>query len=146
MISCNGTVVGGRLPRVCNGRMDRQEPNRQEEFVGDRCDENETDCFRIVTQNINGIGREVGNIKETSVKAFIQDFSIDVLAVQQLDVCWDRVGNKKKIWDRFRGWQERVVIFQWFLIQRTVIGWLTSLEEQRWYQRVRLLTHGIHLV
>ena len=106
MISCNGTVVGGRLPRVCNGRMDRQEPNRQEEFVGDRCDEKETDYFRIVTQNINGIGREVGNIKETSVKAFIQDFSIDVLAVQQLDVCWDRVGNKKIILDRFR-WMAR---------------------------------------
>ena len=43
MISCNGTVVGGRLPRVCNRRRGRQEPNRQEEFVGDRCDEKETD-------------------------------------------------------------------------------------------------------
>ena len=43
MISCNGTVVGGRLPRVCNGRRGRQEPNRQEKFVGDRCDEKETD-------------------------------------------------------------------------------------------------------
>ena len=106
MGSCNGTVVGGRLPRVHNGRRDRQEPNRLEEYVGDRCDEKEADCFRIVTQNINGIGREVGNIKETSVKAFIQNLSVDVFAVQQLDICWDKVENHKKIWDRFRGWQE----------------------------------------
>ena len=86
MISCNGTVVGGRLPRVHDGRRARQEPNRLEEYVGDMCDEKETDCFRIVTHNINGIGREVGNIKE-SVKAFIQNFIIYLLTVQKLDVC-----------------------------------------------------------
>ena len=93
MGSCNGTVVGGRLPRVHNGRRGRQEPNRLEEYVGDMCGEKETDCFRIVTQNINGIGREVGNIKEISVKDFIQNLSIDVFAVQQLDICWDKVEN-----------------------------------------------------
>ena len=45
-------------------------------------------------------------MKEISVKAFIQNFSIDVLAVQQLDVYWYRVGNNKKIWDICREWQK----------------------------------------
>ena len=106
MTSCHGSAVGWRLSRDINGRSGRQEPNRQEEYVGDRCEGKEKDCFRIMTQNINGIGQEAGNIKEKSVKAFIQDFDIDIMALQQLNVCWNKVGNQNKIWDRFRGWQE----------------------------------------
>ena len=40
------------------------------------------------------------------MKAFILDRKIDLYAIQQLDVCWDKVRNKDKIWDRWKGWQE----------------------------------------
>ena len=106
MISCNGTVAGGRLSRVNILRKGRQEPNRQEEYVGDKGENKEGDCLRIVTQNINGIGQKSNNIKEKSVKEFIQQFHIDLYAIQQLDVCWDKVRNRNKIWDRWRGWAE----------------------------------------
>jgi len=40
------------------------------------------------------------------VKEFINTFHIDIMALQQLDVSWDKVQNANKIWDRFRGWKE----------------------------------------
>ena len=106
MVSCNETVIGGRLSRVQIRRKGRQEPNRLGEYVGEECEGKDTNCFRFMTQNINGIGQEGNNIKEKSFKEFIQTFKIDVMACQQLDVCWDRVRNRNKIWDRFRGWKE----------------------------------------
>ena len=106
MVSCNETVIGGRLSRVQIRRKGRQEPNRLGEYVGEECEGKDTNCFQFMTQNINGIGQEGNNIKEKSFKEFIQTFKIDVMACQQLDVCWDRVRNRNKIWDRFRGWKE----------------------------------------
>ena len=55
MISCHGTVVGGRQQRVQPRRLGRQELNRLVEYVGDSCAGKEDRSFRIVTQNINGI-------------------------------------------------------------------------------------------
>ena len=40
------------------------------------------------------------------MKEFISDYKIDIMALQQLDVSWDKVKNANKIWDRFRGWKE----------------------------------------
>ena len=106
MTSRHETTVGGRLLRVSNGRMGRQEPNRPEEYVGDKCGKKAGEMLRIMTQNINGIGQESGNIKERGIKIFVKEFDVDVMAMQQLNVCWSKVQNKSKIWDRFRGYEE----------------------------------------
>ena len=97
MISCNGTVVGGRQTRVQPRKLGRQESNRSVEYVGDSCEGKEESSFRIVTQNINGIGQVRNNVKEKAVKEFISDYNIDIMALQQLDVSWDKVKNAKKI-------------------------------------------------
>ena len=86
--------------------MDRLEPNRLEECVGDAFGTKDSDVIRILTQNINGIGREANNTKETMLKTYVTDNAIDIAAVQQLNVCWTHLANKHKIWDRFRGWKE----------------------------------------
>ena len=86
--------------------MDRLDPNRLEECVGDAFGTKDSDVIRILTQNINGIGREANNTKETMLKTYVTDNAIDIAAVQQLNVCWTHLANKHKIWDRFRGWKE----------------------------------------
>ena len=62
--------------------MDRQEPNRPKEIVGDKCGEKEEDCIRVITQNINGIVQKANNLKEQSLKAFIWKYNIDILGIQ----------------------------------------------------------------
>merc|ERR1740124_473926 len=106
MVSCNEAVVGERQSRVHPRRLVRQEPNCLEEYGGDSCEGKEENCFRIMTQNLNGIGQNRENVKEKAVKEFINTFHIDILALQQLDVSWDKVHNVNKIWDRLRGWKE----------------------------------------
>ena len=62
--------------------------------------------MRLVTQNINGISPTINSIKEQSVKDFAQDFSVDIFAQQQLNVCWNKVKEGERIWDRFKGWRK----------------------------------------
>jgi len=106
MISCNEAVAGERQSRVHPRSPGRQEPNRLEEYAGDSCEGKEENCFRIMKQNLNGIGQNRRNVKEKAVKEFINMFHIDIMALQQLNVSWDKVQNTNKIWDRFRGWKE----------------------------------------
>ena len=97
MSSTNETVVGWRRLRDDSVGTDRQEPNRQEETVGDRCNAKEEHCLRLISQNINGIGQETNNEKELGIKNFITDYKVDIMAVQQLNVCWSKVINTNKI-------------------------------------------------
>ena len=97
MSNCHGSAVGGRLLRDAIWRMGRQEPNRPEERVGDECGEKDGEWLRIMTQNINGIGQEGGNIKERGIKTFVKEFNVDVMAMQQLNICWTKVKHKNKI-------------------------------------------------
>ena len=106
MVSCNGSVVEGRPLRDNQGGWDRQEPNRPEEVVGDGCVGKHKDNIRIVTQNINGIGQIAGSMKERNLKEFILERDIDIMGVQELNVCWSKVQEKNRIWDRFRYWRE----------------------------------------
>jgi len=103
MTSCNEAVAGERQSRVHPRTMGRQELNRSEEYVGDSCEGKEKNCFRIMTQNLNGIGQNRGNVKEKAVKEFINTLHIDITALQQLYVSWDKVQNANKILDRLRG-------------------------------------------
>ena len=106
MCSHTGSVVGERLLRGIPSWEDRQEPNRLEECVGDALGTKDGDVIRVLTQNINGIGRDANNIKENMLQTYITDNAIDVVSIQQLNVCWPHLANKNKIWDRFRGWKE----------------------------------------
>jgi exonuclease III len=106
MSSINDAVVGGRLLRPIERWTGRQEPNRPGESVGDKSKTKDKECFRLVSQNINGIGQEANNTKEMGIKKFAQDLKVDILALQQLNVCWSKVSQKNKIWERFRHWEE----------------------------------------
>jgi len=106
MISYNEAVVGEHQSRVRPRSSGRQDPNLSEEYVGDSCEVKKENCFRIMTQNLNGIGQNRGNVKEKAAKEFIHTFHIDILVLQQLDGSWDKVQNVNKIRDRFRGWKE----------------------------------------
>jgi len=117
MVSCNEAVVGERQSRVHPRRLVRQEPNCLEEYGGDSCEGKEENCFRIMTQNLNGIGQNRGNVKEKAVKEFVNTFHIDIMALQHLDISWDKVQNANKIWDRFRGGRS-LLNYQWRIIRR----------------------------
>ena len=95
MVSCNESVVEGRRLRDNYGGWDRQEPNRPEEAVGDWCGGKQKGNIRIVTQNINGLGQISGILKERNLKEFILDRDIDIMGVQELNVCWANVQEKK---------------------------------------------------
>ena len=105
MISCHGSVVGGRPLRENNGGRDRQELNRLVEELGDHCGTKCGSCIRIVSQNINGLGQSTTSLKEKRLKNFALDKEIDILGVQEFNVCWNKVKNTNKVWDRFRGWK-----------------------------------------
>ena len=104
MISCNDTASGGRPVRV--NRWNRQGSNRPMEAVRDECALKLSTSLRLMTQNINGIGLIAENIKELAVKELLIDKKIDVMGIQETNVCWHKMQNKHKIWDRFRGWKE----------------------------------------
>ena len=87
MSNINRSVVGGRLLRDEIERVDTQELNRPEEFMGDRCGVKDNGSLRIVSQNINGIGQTTKNIKEQNIKDFVHNFNVDILAMQELNVC-----------------------------------------------------------
>ena len=106
MSSINNTVIGERLLRVIERRRDRLELNRLEESVGDLIINKDEDSFRLISQNINGFGQEADNTKEIGIKNFAIEFKADILALQQMNVCWSKVSNKNKIWERFRNWEE----------------------------------------
>jgi len=106
MVRCNEAVAGERQSRVHPRRLGTQEPNRSEEYVGDSCEGKEENFYMIMTQNLNRIGQNRGNVKEKAAKEFINTFHIDIMALKQIDVSWDKVQNANKIWDRFRGWKE----------------------------------------
>ena len=102
----NQTVVGGRPLRVERGREGRQELNRPEEIIGDSCTTKSNDCLRLMSQNINGLGQDSNSIKEQGLKKFIEEYKIDVMAIQQVNVCWSKVSYNNKIWERFRRWRQ----------------------------------------
>ena len=106
MVSCNGSAVEGRPLRDNQGGWDRQEPNRPMEAVRDWWVGKKKGNLRIVTQNINGLGQISGSLKERNLKEFILDRDIDIMGVQELNVCWAKVQEKNIIWDRFRHWRE----------------------------------------
>jgi exonuclease III len=41
-----------------------------------------------------------------NLKTFTSNKMVDILAIQELNVCWTKVAHRNKIWDRFRGWKE----------------------------------------
>ena len=104
MVSCDDTASGGRPVRV--DRWDRQGSNRPMEAVGDECAFKLSTSLRLMTQNINGLGLIAENIKELAVKELLINKKIDVMGIQETNVCWHKMQNKHKIWDRFRAWKE----------------------------------------
>ena len=106
MINCDRSVVGGRQLRGRRGGRSRQESNRSEDEVGDHCGVKDKDTIRILTQNINGMGQVADSLKEMNLKTFTSNKMVDILAIQELNVCWTKVAHRNKIWDRFRGWKE----------------------------------------
>ena len=106
MASFNGTVVGERLLQGIQRWKGRQESNRSEEIVGDALGVKDHNCIRLLSQNINGLGREANSNKESLLKSFITDNGIDVMSFQQLNYCWSTLSYKNRVWDRFRGWKE----------------------------------------
>ena len=106
MISCHETAGGERQLRGNTGGEGRQESNRLEEYVGDQCGDKSKLCLRIVTQNINGLGQMKNSLKELNLKSFASNFGVDILGIQETNVCWNKVGQQHTIWDRFRGWKE----------------------------------------
>jgi hypothetical protein len=74
--------------------------------VGDHCGVKDKDTIRILTQNINGMGQVADSLKEMNLKTFTSNKMVDILAIQELNVCWTKVAHRNKIWDRFRGWKE----------------------------------------
>ena len=67
MVSCNGSVVGGRPLQENNGGWDRLEPNCPDDSVGDLCGVKNAEIIRILTQNINGIGQNKSSLKEKNL-------------------------------------------------------------------------------
>ena len=106
MINRHGSVAGGRPVRDNNGGRDRQELNCLVEAVGDHCGTKVGDCIRIVSQNINGLGQSATSLKDQRLKNFAIDKEVNVLGIQEFNVCWNKVKNTNKVWDRFRGWKE----------------------------------------
>ena len=80
-----------------------QELNRPEDGVGDHCEGKNEGCIRIVSQNINSLGLVAGNMKEKNLNEFLMEKSVDVMGIQELNIQWNKVPHKDKIWDRFRG-------------------------------------------
>jgi len=76
------------------------------EAVGNECAFKLSTSLRLMTQNTNGIGLIAENIKELAVKELLIEKKIDVMGIQEKNVCWHKMRNKHKMWDRFRGWKE----------------------------------------
>ena len=45
-------------------------------------------------------------MKELNLKIFASNLGIDIMGIQETNICWNTVKQKNAIWDRFRGWKE----------------------------------------
>ena len=97
MVSCHETAGVERHLRGNTGGEGRRESNRSEEFVGDHCGDKNNRCLRIVTQNINGLGQIQNSLKELNLKYFASNYGVDILGIQETNVCWNKVGQKSAI-------------------------------------------------
>ena len=61
--------------------------------MGDWCGRKNKGNIRIVTQNINWLGQIAESFKEQDLKAFAIERNIDILGVQESNVCWENVGG-----------------------------------------------------
>ncbi len=70
-------------------------------YVQNNCGDENKKYLRIVTQNINGLGQMQNSLKELNLKHFASNYGVDILGIQETNVCWNKVGQKNAIWDRF---------------------------------------------
>ena len=63
--------------------------------------------IRCVFQNVNGFGySDKYSYKAEAIRNFITNNSVDIYAMQELNVDWRRCNKKYTIWERLKGWFE----------------------------------------
>ena len=97
--------IGGR--RFCPRSNERRlgETNRPVEEYGDECGNKEEGCIRIMTNNINGLSVK-SQLKLSKLKSFIDDFDIDIIGCQEINVYWNNCKFKDRLHQKLRGWRE----------------------------------------
>lgn len=56
-----------------------------------------------MTQNINSLGLIAKNTEKLAEKELMLEKGVDVMGMQENNVCWHEVSNANKIWNQLRG-------------------------------------------
>ena len=97
MCDNNEPLVGERLSKDNTTEADRQVPNRSEGWRGNVCEKKGDNCIRIMTQNINSIGIDTNLHKINEIKGIVEDQEIDIIGIQETNVCWYNCQHKEKL-------------------------------------------------
>ena len=62
--------------------------------------------IRLVFQNIRGFGIEQGSYKSETIREFMEDHEVDIMAMSELNVNWRIISKKNTINEITRGWFE----------------------------------------
>ena len=69
---------------------------------GDRMENVDDDCYRIVSKNIGSLGVRAKSFKEDLLKKWMQEHQIQVTCIQEVNVNWAKIRGKYRIYERFK--------------------------------------------
>jgi len=82
-------------------------PRLQDNRWGHKLGKKNKETIRIVLQNVDGLPNNTkGKVKLDSLLLFTQEAEIDILALTELNVAWDRVDYKARLPVKTQGWWE----------------------------------------
>jgi len=83
------------------------DPRLQDDRWGHQLGKKNLDTIRIVLQNVDGIPNNTkGDVKLDSLLNFTREAEIDILALTELNVAWDKIDYKLCLPTKTQGWWE----------------------------------------
>ena len=81
------------------------QPDDNKEW-GDIYNKNEINSVNIISVNIQGFPHTEHSKKNQTIKNFIEDYKVDIMAMQELNTCWKQLPIKQRINNRIKHWFE----------------------------------------
>ena len=94
-------IVAGRIAGV-NSIFCHKGFEKSNDFWGDGMGSKESDCIRIITKNIGGLGRRVLNAKEIHLKQWMKEKEVDIIGLQELNINWSLCDQRERPLQRFK--------------------------------------------
>ena len=96
----------------CKLRRTRHKGNRRDpnNWWGHWLKQKNQNRVRICAVNINGIGLSRDSVKSHNIRQFMELEDVDIMGISEVNIHWDKIGQKDGIWERTEGWFENISV------------------------------------